>query len=388
MERARFVASPGGRRAIASVPAEWASLSALSLATRLRGEFPAREAAAIGEQITLRTDAAERLFHTEALLSSDGLQMMTHPSVAARRASRLATIGLPVADLTAGLGGDLYACIAAGLVAVGVERQPATALLAGANTGGRVVLGDATAAPAPLERMTVVVDPSRRDGSGRRFDPARFAPQWSVAIQLARAGRAGVVKGPPGIPYEAVPGDAEIEFVQLGRSLRESALWFGAEARPGLRRAVLLPAGAVITSDDADGYGDVAPPGAFLFDPESCVTRAGLVTHLATRLGASMMDPQVAYLTGAVAMFDPLCATFEILDVAPFSVGRLKARMREQHWRADEIRRRAFPVEPDELRRLLGRQVGDAVTLLCTTIGGRRTVFVVRRVRDDNCARV
>ncbi|MFQ5381931.1 MAG: hypothetical protein ACE5EF_09965, partial [Dehalococcoidia bacterium] len=59
-----------------------------------------------------------------------------------------------------------------------------------------------------------------------------------------------------------------------------------------------------------------------------------------------------------------------------------RRRLRESARRPAEIRRRAFPVEPDELRRLLGPLEGDPVTLLCTTAGGERQVFVVRQLRS------
>jgi hypothetical protein len=125
-----------------------------------------------------------------------------------------------------------------------------------------------------------------------------------------------------------------------------------------------------------------------VFDPESCVTRAGLVRHLAGKLDAHLLDPQVAYLAGERPVGHALAAAFEVLDVVPFSVARLKKRLREQKWRPDEIRRRAFPIEPDELRRLLGKHEGERVALLCTTIAGQRTVIVGRRVngRKGNCA--
>ena len=113
------------------------------------------------------------------------------------------------------------------------------------------------------------------------------------------------------------------------------------------------------------------------------MTRAGLVRHLAHELDARLMDPQVAYLTAESPTFHPMAATFEVLDSLPFSLSRLKTRLRERGWRPDEIRRRAFPVEPDELRRLLGRLEGERVTLLCTTIGGQRRVFAVRRVEPS-----
>ncbi len=333
----------------------------------------------------LREKALDRFGDDLAFVySAEGLEMMTHPRVAARRALRLAAIALPVGDLTCGIGGDLRAILAAGARAIGVDLDEATVLLAAANSGGRIVRGDATGPPIDLSRAAVMLDPSRRAGVSRRFDPAAFSPPWDAALEVARAARAAVIKGPPGIDRRHVPADAETEFVQLGRTLRECAIWLGEGSQPGMRRAVLLEDdGAVVLDSDApEAWADPVPPGAFLFDPESCVTRAGLVRHLGHRLGARLMDPQVAYLTASQAAFHPMAVTFEVLESIPFSVSRVRSRLRESGWRPDGIRRRAFPIEPDELRRLLGRLEGDRVTLLCTTIGGARVVFVARELRE------
>ena len=110
------------------------------------------------------------------------------------------------------------------------------------------------------------------------------------------------------------------------------------------------------------------------------MTRAGVVRQLAAHLGARLLDPNVAYLTADEPAFHPMSAAFEVLDVIPFSIARLKQRLREKGWSPREIRRRAFPVEPDELRRLLGHIDGDPVTVLLTTLDGRRTAFVARRL--------
>ncbi|MEX0783887.1 MAG: SAM-dependent methyltransferase [Dehalococcoidia bacterium] len=380
VSRARFLVSRAGREALGGLPGDIAGLTAHRLAEDLRRSFAPEDAAALGEQITLRAKASERWGADHGFLySAEGLEMMTHPLVAERRALRLASLGLPVADLTCGLGGDLRAILGTGTGASGIERDEATALLASANVTGRVARGDATRPPVDLSTVAILLDPTRRSGVSRRFDPAAFSPPWDVTLELARAARAGVVKGPPGIDLKHVPPAAEVEFVQLGRSLRECALWLGEGSASGLRRAVLLGGGA-LDSTAPEAAAECAEPGPFIFDPESCVTRAGLVRHLAHVLGAQLMDPQVAYLTGPRPEIHPMAATFEVLEALPFSLSRLKARLRERSWRPDEVRRRAFPVEPDELRRLLGRLEGERVALLCTTIAGRRTVFVARRV--------
>jgi hypothetical protein len=201
---------------------------------------------------------------------------------------------------------------------------------------------------------------------------------------LAREAHVGVIKGPPGIDLGHVPPSAEVEFVQLGRSLRECTVWLGKGTTPGLRRAVLLSGlgEALVESGAPEAAADVERPGTFIFDPESCITRAGLVRQLAFLVNGRLLDARVGYLTGPEPAFHPMAATFEVLDAIPFSVSRLKTRLRERGWRADEIRRRAFPVEPDELRRLLGPSEGERVTLLCTTLAGERTVFVARRLVD------
>lgn len=385
IERARYLVSPAGRAARATLPLDAGRDDPNRLVTALRKIHPPAEASALAEQSTLRSKAAGRFGHDPAmLLTAPGLEMTTHPVVAQRRARRLASLGLPVADLTCGLGGDLRACTDLGVAATGIERDPATAILARANVpAADIILGDAALPPLHVGSLAVILDPSRRDATRRTFDPAAFSPPWDTSIELLSSARAGVLKAPPGLDRERVPAWAEMEAVQLGTGMREVTLWAGGGAAPGLRRAVLLPAGAEITSDAPECSDEPRPVGRYIFDPESCVTRAGLVRHLAHRLGAWMLDSQVAYLSTDTPAFDLLAATFEVLEVVSFSVRRLKELLASRGWHAGEIRRRAFPVEPDELSRLLGRASGEPVTLLCTTIAGSRTVVVARRLREN-----
>ena len=353
----------------------------------LRRDMPPELASAVSEQLDLRARAAARGFPSAHLwlYSADGLEMVTHPTVASRRAQRLTKLGLPIADLTCGIGGDLAALAEVSEGAIGVDHSLVSVLFARQNVpAAGVVRGDATSPPLDLSHFAVVLDPARREGGARTFDPARFTPPWDECLRVAAEAPAAAMKTQPGIPAAAIPSGAEVEFVQLGRSLREAAIYLGAAASFAGTRAVHLPSGEEIDSRAKQSDAEPVLPRGIVYDPESCVTRAGLVRHLAHRLDARMLDPQVAYLTANEAFSTSLAAAFEVVDVLPFSVARLRQFLRAHGFAAQEIRRRAFPIEPDELRKLLGAQTGEPVALLCTTLQGKRTVIVGRRVARES----
>lgn len=383
IDRARYLVSRQGRGDLATAEASIRDLDPNRLATALRKSFAPDHAAALAEQLTLRARARQRLgeaFH-DMLLTPEGLEMMTHPLVARRRAQRMASLGLPIADLACGIGGDLSELAILFPGAIGIESDYATALLAAANAPtAHIALGDASRPPLSVESLAVLIDPARRGTAGRRFDPAAFSPPWDACMTVLHSAAAGVLKAPPGLAHQHIPPWAEVEAVQLGRDLRELALWAGTAATPGLRRAILLPEDVELDSTAPESRGLAPAIGRYLLDPESCVTRAGLVRHLAAATRTNLLDDQVAYLTSHTTAFHPMATTFEVLEVLPFSVQRLKAHLRASHLRPDEIRRRAFPVEPDELRRLLGKLEGDRVTLICTTLNGDRQVIIARRL--------
>ncbi|MFN0093738.1 MAG: THUMP-like domain-containing protein [Dehalococcoidia bacterium] len=382
LRRARFLASPAGQAALMSLPNELAGLDAVRLQTRLRKSFGAEEASALAEQLEHRAKAVERFGGSPlSLYSAGGLQMMTHPLVAKRRAARLAAVGLPIVDLTCGIGGDLSQLAAGGMRTLGIDSDPVALTLAAANAPlAGVVRGDAVRPPVALAGCAVVVDPARREGVQRTFDPGAYSPPFDLALALAGDAALGVVKTAPGLDHELVPQDAELEFVEVGRGLREAAIWRGVGCVRGLRRAVLLPVGVELDSTAPESGGEPVPLAEWLFDPRSCVTRAGLVRQLGCRSGGALVDRHLAYLTAREPHFDPLMDTFEVLAVVPFSVARLRAALRAGGWRPDEVRRRAFPIEPDELRRLVAVRTGTPVTVLCTTIAGERTAIIARRV--------
>ena len=119
------------------------------------------------------------------------------------------------------------------------------------------------------------------------------------------------------------------------------------------------------------------------------MVRAGLVDHLATHLDAWRVDARSAYLTSDGGAPSPFAQVFRVLWEMPFNLKSLKQNLSQQGLRAEEIKKRHFPIEPDDLRRLLrvkGKSgsdhgAGRPVTLILTQIAQRSHAFVCERVR-------
>ena len=85
------------------------------------------------------------------------------------------------------------------------------------------------------------IDPARRAGA-RRLGPGASEPPLAWCLDLAgRVPRTGI-KAAPGIARDAVPGGWELEFVAVGRDLKEAVAWSAAMAT-GARRATIIPGG-------------------------------------------------------------------------------------------------------------------------------------------------
>ncbi len=397
--------SPAGERLLAEVAARGTGddeLLATVAALRLRYD-PELVAAAV-TQVRLRVRArakfgpdADRMFFT-----ADGLEQATRAVVAARHADRFAAAGADrVLDLCCGIGGDLVAFARAGLAVTGVDRDPATVEAARANLAalglpGTVRVGEAADAAAELAAAppgaappgagsgvageAAWVDPSRRAGGRRVFDPRAYSPPLSFVTELAAAVPLTGAKVAPGIPHEAVPAGAEAEWVSVGGEVKEAALWFGPLAT-ATRRATVLPAGAgpaATLVPGGDGPPPVGPPGEWLYEPDGAVIRAGLVGEVVAALpGGRLLDPTIAYVAADRPAPTPYARGWRVTDVLPFSVARLRALLRARGTGRVTVKKRGSAVDPELLRRQL-RLTGDgpAAVVVLTRVAGARTVLV------------
>jgi SAM-dependent methyltransferase len=308
----------------------------------------------------------------------DGVEQATRADVAARHAARFAGAGADrVLDLCCGIGGDLLAFARAGLAVTGVDRDPAAVEAAEANLAAFGLAGTVRGGEAEVEPgwPAAWVDPSRRHGGRRVFDPRSYSPPLSFVRRLAAAVPLTGAKVAPGIPHEAVPAGAEAEWVSVGGEVKEAALWFGPLATAP-RRATVLPAGATLV-DSGLGPPPVGAPGDWLYEPDGAVIRAGLVGEVVAALpGGRLVDPTIAYVAADGPAATPYARGYRVTDVLPFSLARLRALLRERRVGRVTVKKRGSAVEPEVLRRELRLAgPGEAVVVL-TRVAGAPTVML------------
>ncbi|MFE7951217.1 SAM-dependent methyltransferase [Streptomyces sp. NPDC057426] len=355
----------------------------LAVASRLRREHPAELVSAALGQARLRQRAVAKFGAEDAYrmyFTPNGVEQSTRATVGAYRAERLRGLGVRrVADLCGGIGGDALAFARAGIAVLAVDRDPLTAEVARANADAlgladliEVRCADVTEIDtSPYD--AVFVDPARRGGRGRIFDPEAYSPPLSWAVEAARTAPHAALKIAPGIPHEAVPEEAEAEWISDGGDVKEAVLWFGTS--PGTRRATLLPSGASLTGR---GLPDpaVRPMGRYLYEPDGAVIRAHLVAEVAEELGGGLIDETIAYVTADALTPTPYATAYEITDELPFNLKKLKALLREREVGTLTVKKRGSAVEPEEIRRRVKPKGPNAATVVLTRVAGAPTMLI------------
>ncbi|GAA2483524.1 class I SAM-dependent methyltransferase [Actinocorallia cavernae] len=393
--------TPEGRALLEEVRGT-APADELAVATRLRRDHPADLVSAALGQARLRQRAAAKFAAADAqrmFFTPNGVEQSTRASVAAYRARRLTDLGVTsVADLCCGIGGDAIALARAGIRVLAVDRDPLTAAVARANAEALGLTELMEVREADVTEVdtagydAVFVDPARRGGQsrggarsasmrgggratgGRIFDPEAYSPPLSWAVAAARRAPHAALKIAPGIPHEAVPPEAEAEWISDGGDVKEAVLWFGTGA-PGAVRATLLPGPRTLLGRGLPDPG-VRPVGRYLYEPDGAVIRAHLVAEVAEEVAGGLLDATIAYVTADELHPTPYATPYEITDQLPFNLKKLKALLREREVGTLTVKKRGSAVEPEELRRKVKPQGPNAATVFLTRVAGAPTMLV------------
>lgn len=322
----------------------------------------------------LRRKAVAKLPGTGSwLFTNDALQQATPGAVAVHRARRLRDRN--VHDVTCSIGAELDAAASTAATVIGSDIDPVRLLMARHNVPEATVLrADAL---VPCTRDTVVLaDPARRSGGRRTHHPAALEPPLPDLID-AYSGRDLAVKCAPGLDFDRLDWDGEIEVISLDGGVREACLW-----SPGLSAADVTRRASVLTSDGSswtltDAEDDELPersPGQWIIDPDGAVVRAGLVRHYAARHGLWQLDPRIAYLTGDSV---PEGARgFRILDRIKYSEKALRQELARHDCGVVEILVRGVDVDPAILRPRLKLRGNRSLSVVITRIGRAGVAFI------------
>ena len=395
MERSELVAllSPEGLRLLDSLPPYRSEQDVLRIVSDLRkqGHSPALVAAVL-TQSKLRRKAQAKFgdFASSMLFTEAGLEQATRLPVAARHAGRFRAAGLRrVADLGCGIGGDALALAALELEVTAVDADEVTAAIASFNLAPfpAATVEQRRAEDVDLRAIDgVFLDPARRTAghtqTERLVDPDDYTPSLGFAYELATGRSVGLKLG-PGFDRDLIPSTAEAQWVSADGQVVELGLWFGALARPGIRRAALVLRGdqADELVADADSLDEeTGPLGEYLYEPDGSVIRARLIGDLARRIGGRMLSEQIAYITADAPLETPFAAGFRIVETLPYGEKDLKRALRQRGIGTLEIKKRGVDVDPAALRKRLGLNGDRPATLILTRVAGRHTALLAERL--------
>lgn len=354
----------------------------LARLARLRRRFPADRCRAAMALLAARARAGRKFSRAEEMaFDREGLEQASGEAISAYRAKRYRAYG-QVADLCCGVGGDSIGLAgSADVVAVDVDPARAgmtrwNAAVHGLDERVRAVAADVTAWIPEAEAL--FADPGRRREGRRLLSLGDYEPPVDLDHLLRAAPNAGI-KVAPGIAYAEIPEGCEVEFISESGSCREAVLWFGGLRTGAERRATVLPSGASLVAKAVEPA-PTGAPGVYLIEPDRAVIRAHLIDQLAGDLGAWKLDPEVAYLSCDRAVDTPFATCFRVRETFRFGLKRLQAYLRDADIGRVEIKKRRFPMEPDEVRRRLKLRGAGAATLVLTRMQDHPTVVVCDRL--------
>lgn len=360
------------------------SNSELSVNTMLRaqGHDPEVIRSALEQAALLRkADASWINARPGWLLTRDGLEQATHPSVAEFHAGVVAAAGVRhVVDLTAGLGSDTVALARQIPQVTAVEQDPATAELLAFNltnaTNVTIAIGDSSRLEFP-DADGFFVDPARRSGTrsadGSRALPERDPERWSPPLsEVMRRAQGSLVFMKAAPAFNAPQGWAQY-FISRNGNLIES---FCTNASIG-NHAVILDSDSttVLTQENISDAPAGTKIGGFMFEVDPAIIRAGLSGPIAQSLGLEVIGAGGMWLTGSVAPVVPYLRNYNVLETFPLR--ELKAHV--QSLPGVALKTKDSRVDIDSLRKKIKKPDSNEWAVIFTSVAGEEICVLAQR---------
>ena len=383
---AQFLLSPLGREIAVTLRGRTSDpLAAGSYLRREHPEIP-REYLAASMELALARERGKVKFSRaeEMFFTREALEQASDERVAAHRAERFRGLG-SVCDACCGIGGD---AIALGKVVnhlTCVDLDPARLLFCGENLRvhgitARLVQTDILEMKNLEEFDALFIDPSRRPGGKRTLDVFAMEPPLDRVEKLLSSVPMGAVKLPLSVRDDDVVISHELEWVSLEDGLKEATLWSG-DLRQSATAVTLLHRNVTLRDTDLPlGEPEIEEPGMYIFEPDPALIRSGLLGRKAAALGMRLLDPEIAYTTSDEPVRDPFFTVYRILRDFLFSLKRLNSELNTMNVGRVTVKKRGFPMLPEEVMRKLKLKGNDSAIVVLTRRGSEHLAMIVEIV--------
>jgi hypothetical protein len=349
----------------------------------LRKYVDATKAAALFELAWVRQRATTKFTDGHRLwFTREALEQSSHERVAQARLMHIAA-ATHIADICCGCGGDALT-LATVAPTIAIDTDATRVALANANLAQRnlpatCMVADATTYAIPDSVDVVFFDPGRRQHGKRIFDADDYMPPLALANQWRRPGRRIIIKCAPGIDYTQLPfaQPYTIDSVSLYGDMRETLVMLDM-SYDWQRQATVIRADGIyrLTNQPDTTHVPISTPQAYIYEPDSAVIRAGLVTHFAAHHALQMIDPHIAYVTGAIVVNTPFARCWQVIDTLPFNERILRQRLRHLNAGAITAKKRGSPVDTDALSKRLSQPDGVPYVVILTRVSGQHTALI------------
>ena len=285
----------------------------------------------------------------QMLFTKEALEQATHEAVATYHASLFPT-GVPVVDLTAGIGADLIQFAARGPV-IGFELDAER--LAYAEWNVKVYQREATlhcqdSLKSWSDPAYAFADPARRISGKRVSEMTDFQPNPMNLSQLFRGTEIAAIKLGPMLNDRCLRqvGPRQ-EFVSYGRECREALVIFDRKL-PNGTYAKHLESGEVLESQRP--MRSTSEPHDWIHEADPAAIRADALGSLCERFGLKALGDSNGYLTGGVTK-SPWLTSFAVLWHGKADMGLIKAELKGLGSGTPELKQRDCKFDLVRLRR-------------------------------------
>lgn len=328
------------------------------------------------------------------------LEQCSSQATAAHKATLVG--GTTLVDLTGGLGIDFAFMLKKFERGTYVEQQPMLCELARHNFGlmgmgnAEVVCADACEyARAQWQADCIYIDPARRNSAGSKTvlladcspDIAALAPQLLLKAPTVIAKLSPMLD--ISMALRQLPSTAEVHVVAVGGECKELlfVLRAGHSGEPCIVCADINRHSTshfrFRPSDEAQATACIGQPGAFIYEPNASILKAGAYKTIARAYGLAKLNVSSHLYTSERPVTDFPGRVFRAVSV--FAPNRREIKENLADIGQANIATRNFPMSVAELRRRLKLGDGGPDYIFATTDSANRHILIrCRRLEPQN----